>query len=129
MFCESVKFGLHLNQFQISGAAASVSVTTPVEEDSDRFTPPPPPEEFASADGESQSDSCEIAPPSGFRENGDEVVHSSGDEESPDPVARTRDEIQAAVIDELKQGRVALKHNPAYGPSNSTRFHAVEMIY
>ena len=51
-----------------------------------------------------------------FRENGDEVVHSSSDEESPDPVARTRDEIQAAVIDELKQGRVALKHNPAYGP-------------
>ena len=109
-----------------------MSVTTPVEEEeSDRFSPPPPPEEFASADGESQSDSCgEIAPPSGFRENGDEVVHSSGEEESPDPVARARDEIQAAVIDELKQGRVALKHNPAaYVPSNTTRFHAVEMIY
>ena len=109
----------------------------PTEGDSDRFFPPPPPEEFASSsDGESQSDSCELTtPPSGFRENGDEVSHSSGDEGGHDPdldpVTRARDEIQAAVIDELKQGRVALKHNPAsYNPSTTTtRFHAVEMIY
>ena len=120
----------------ILGAAASVSVTTTAsaelrEDEMEPFTPPPPPDEFAStADGETQSDTCEIAPPSEFRESGDEVVHSNGDEDTPssspcgDP-----DELKQQLIDELKQGRVTLKHNPACPGPTSTRFHAVEMIY
>ena len=113
------------------GAAASVPVTTIEhnEDELEQFTPPPPPEQFASTDGESQSDTCEIAPPSGFRESGDEVLHSSGDENSPGSSPRDPDELKQALIDELKQGRVTLKHNPAYDSPTSTKFHAVEMIY
>ncbi len=38
-------------------------------------------------------------------------------------------DLKAAVMAELKQGRHCLRHAPVTPPSNSTSFHAIEMIY
>ncbi len=118
-----------------AGAAVAVAVVEPPREeeepeDDDDFTPPPPPEQFT--DGEPHSDT--ITPPSEFREvtsSTDDAVHPSDDvaEDADADETRKKEELQAALIDELKQGRVSLKHNPAFNQSNSTTFNAVEMIY
>ncbi len=69
---------------------------------------------------------AEFIPPEGA-----EFIPPEGSEVTPEDELLPppdQSEMRAAVIDELKQGRVSLKETPSYNPV-STTFHALEMIY